>query len=158
MDCKKRDVMDYSEDYGSRREMSTPSEPSFLPNQPLSLSASLSLMQPLSTEVISRILKTQPSKKIETLKIFGGEIDNEFQFDIILESLLDFLISLNSIVVWKKNNFTLSELLNALQVVEGIIKDHPSINNVEKFSLSSLFWRNRESEKRRKFRVIPTWF
>ena len=36
---------------------------------------------------------------LNTLEILGGEIDIEFQIDIILESLPDFLIHLSSIVI-----------------------------------------------------------
>ena len=39
----------------------------------------------------------------------------------------------------KKINFTLVELSNALQETYGIIKDHPSINNVKKALFSKSF-------------------
>ena len=42
-----------------------------------------------------------------------------------------------------KIDFIRSELLNALQVVEGIIKGHPSVNNVEKDLISNLFFQGK---------------
>ena len=46
-----------------------------------------------------------------------------------------------------KINFILSEFLNALQVAEGIIKGHPSVNNVKNALLSSIFSRERVNKK-----------
>ena len=57
-----------------------------------------------------------------------------------------------------KIDFIFSELLNALQVVKGIIKWHPSVNNVEKTSLSKPFPKGKEKRKRKKFQVTLTKF
>ena len=57
-----------------------------------------------------------------------------------------------------KIDFTLAELLNTPQAAKGIIKGHPSINNVEKLHFPSVFPRERASGKRRKFQVTPTRF
>ena len=69
---------------------------------------------------------------LKTLEILGNEINVESQIDIILESLPDSFNQFKLNCSMNKINFTLFELLNALQATEGIIKGHSSINNVKK--------------------------
>ena len=73
---------------------------------------------------------------LNTLEILGGEIDVESQTDIIIKSLLDSFNQFKLNCSMNKLDFTVGELLNALQAAEGIIKGHPSINNVIKTSFS----------------------
>ena len=54
-----------------------------------------------------------------------------------------------------KINFTLAEVLNALQAVEGIIKGHPSVNNVEKTSFSKSFAKGKGKCKKKKVPSNP---
>ena len=49
-----------------------------------------------------------------------------------------------------KINFTLAEFLNALQAAKGVIKGHPSINNVKKIYFWNIFARKKAREKRLK--------
>ena len=76
---------------------------------------------------------------LNTLEILGGEIDAESQIDIILKLLFNSFNQFNLNRSMKKINFTLVELSNALQATYGIIKDHPSINNVKKALFSKSF-------------------
>ena len=76
---------------------------------------------------------------LNTLKILGGEIDAESQIHIILKSLPDSFNQFKLNCSMNKIDFTLVEYLNTLQAVEGIIKGHPSINNVEKASFFKSF-------------------
>ena len=69
---------------------------------------------------------------LNTLEFLGGEIDFESQIDIILKSLSDSSNQFKLNRSMNKINFILIELLNALHVVDGIIKGHPCVNNVEK--------------------------
>ena len=54
-----------------------------------------------------------------------------------------------------KIDFILFELLNALQAVKGIIKDHPSVNNVKKTSLSKFFSKENGKWKKKKVSSNP---
>ena len=74
-----------------------------------------------------------------TLEILGDEINVESQIDIILQSLPNSFNQFKLNYNMNKIDFTLVELLNALQAVEGIIKGHPSFNNVEKILFSKSF-------------------
>ena len=73
---------------------------------------------------------------LNTLEILGGEIDDESKINIILESLLDSFNQFKLNCSTNKIDFILLELLNTLQTAKSIIKSHPSVNNVEKASLS----------------------
>ena len=55
-----------------------------------------------------------------------------------------------------KIDFTFFEFLNALQGVEGIIKCHSSVNNIEKYHFSSFFPKKGQAEKI--FQVTPIKF
>ena len=85
--------------------------------------------------------------RLNTLEILYGKIDAESQIDIILESLLDSFNQFKLNCDMNKINFTLVELLNGLQAVDGIIKGHPSVNNVEKVLFFNFFPRERASRK-----------
>ena len=86
---------------------------------------------------------------LNTLEILGGEINGESQIDIILESLHDSFNQFKLNCSMNKIDFILFGL--ALQAMKGIIKDNPSVNNVEKLHFSSLFPREMANEKRRRF-------
>ena len=76
---------------------------------------------------------------LNTREILGGEIDAESQINIILDSLPNTFNQFKLNYSINKIDFTLVEVLNALQETEGIIKGHPSINNVEKTLFSKSF-------------------
>ena len=95
---------------------------------------------------------------LNTLKILSGEIDTESKIDIILESLPNSFNQFKLNCSMNKINFILSKLLNALQVVNSIIKSHHNINNVEKTLLSKLFPKEKGKQKSRKYQVTPTKF
>ena len=54
-----------------------------------------------------------------------------------------------------KIDFTLAEFLNALQVVEDIIKGHPNINSVKKDSFSKPFPKGKSKQKKKKVPSNP---
>ena len=76
---------------------------------------------------------------LNTLKILGGEIDAESQIDIIPKLLSDSFDQFKLNCSMNKIDFTLVELLNALQATGDIIKGHPSINNVKKKFIFKVF-------------------
>ena len=84
---------------------------------------------------------------LNTLEILGGEIDVESQIDIIFESHLDFFNQFKLNYSMNKIDFTLSELLNTLQIAKGILKDYPSVNNVKKASLFKPFPKRKSKQK-----------
>ena len=85
----------------------------------------------------------------------SGETDIKSQIDIILESLPDSSNQFKLNCSMNKIDITLSKLLNALHAMEGIIESHPSINNMKKLCILSLFPRKRATKKRIKFQVTP---
>ena len=85
---------------------------------------------------------------LNTLQIIGGQIDVESEIDIILGSLPDSFNQFKLNCSMNKIDFTLTELLNALQTMDDIIKCHHNINNVENTSFSSLFPREKATWKR----------
>ena len=54
-----------------------------------------------------------------------------------------------------KINFIIFELLNALQAASGIIKGHPSVNNVKKISFSKNFPKEKGKQKTKKVSSNP---
>ena len=76
---------------------------------------------------------------LNTLEILGGEI---------LKSLPDSFNQFKLNYIMNKIDFALSELLNALQAAESIIKGHPSVNNMKKLHFSCLFPREMANEKK----------
>ncbi|GFY95444.1 hypothetical protein Acr_10g0008290 [Actinidia rufa] len=59
---------------------------------------------------------------LNELEILGAEIDADSQIDIILQSSPDSFNQFRLNYLMNKNHYTLSELMNELQAVEGIIK------------------------------------
>ena len=103
---------------------------------------------------------------LNPLEILDGEIDGESQIDIILESLPNFFNQFKFYCSINKIDFTLAELLNVLLALE--IKDHPSINNVEKILFFKHFPKEKGKWKKKKvpsnsnkvlnpFRGIDKW-
>ena len=91
---------------------------------------------------------------LNTLEILGDEIDVESHIDVILELSNSFnQFKLNCSM--NKIDFTLSKLLNALQAVKGIIKGHPSVNNVKKYLLSKPFSKKNGKQKKKKVPSNP---
>ena len=95
---------------------------------------------------------------LNTLEIFGGEINAESQIDIILESLPNSFNQFKLNCSMNKINFTLAEILNALQAAEGIIKGRPSINNVKKTLFSKSFSKGKVKWKKKNVHNNPTKF
>ena len=87
---------------------------------------------------------------MKELWCLGGEIDAESQIDIILELLPDSFNQFKLNCSMNKIDFTLAELLNELQAVKGIIKGHPSINNVKKTSFFKSFPKEKNKWKKKK--------
>ncbi|XP_059633051.1 uncharacterized protein LOC132275880 [Cornus florida] len=70
------------------------------------------------------------------LEVFGADINGETQVDIILQSLPESLNQLKLNYSMNSIAYSLSELMNALQVAEGIFKGQGSVHTVEKGSSS----------------------
>ena len=92
---------------------------------------------------------------LNTLEILGSEIDGESHTDIIPKSMSDSFNQFQLNCSMNKNNFTLYELLNALQVAEGIVKGRPSVNKMENASLSKHFSKKKGKQKKNKVPSNP---
>ena len=110
-------------------------------------------MKALGTLVREHIFKM--FDHLNTLETLGGEIDAEFQIHIILESLSNSFNQFKLNYRMDKINFTLAALINTLQVADGIIKGHPSINNVKKASFSKSFPKEKGKWEKKKATSNP---
>ena len=86
---------------------------------------------------------------LNTLEILGGKIDGQSQVDMILESLQESYDQFKLDYVLNHKDYTLSELMNALQAMEGIIKPTPSVQNTEKVSSKSVSKRQKQTRKKK---------
>ena len=97
---------------------------------------------------------------LNTLEVLGAEIDGESQVDMILESLLEFYDQFKLNYILNHKNYTVSELMSALQATEGIIKPTPSLQNTEKVSSKSVPKKQKQTGKKksksRKGKTRPT--
>ena len=113
----------------------------------------------MNTKITERILVREHVLKmfdhLNTLKIFGSKIDVESQIDIILGSLPDYFNQFKLNCSMNKFNFAFVELLHALQAAKGIIKGHPSINNVKKTSFFKSFPKGKGKWKKKKVPCNP---
>jgi len=74
---------------------------------------------------------------LNTLEVLRAEIDGESQVDMILESLPESYDQFKLNYILNHKDYSLSELMSALQATEGIIKPTPSVQNTEKITSKS---------------------
>ena len=86
--------------------------------QPIAMRALMNTKMAERTPVREHVLKM--FDHLNTLQILGCEIDIESQIDIILELLLDSFNQFKLNYSMNKFDFTLADLLNALQAAKGI--------------------------------------
>ncbi|ONK59787.1 uncharacterized protein A4U43_C08F10690 [Asparagus officinalis] len=86
---------------------------------------------------------------LNTLEVLGAEIDGESQVDMILESLPESYDQFKLNYVLNHKDYSLSELMSALQATEGIIKPTPSIQNTEKTSFKAGPKRQKQFKKKK---------
>ena len=99
------------------------------------------------TSVQEHLLKM--FEHLNVLEILGAEIDCESQVDMILESLPESYDQFKLNYVLNHKDYTLSELMNALQATEGIIKPTPSVQNTEKISSRSAPKKQKQTGKKK---------
>ena len=87
---------------------------------------------------------------LNTLEVLGAEIDGESQVDMILESLPESYDQFKLNYILNHKDYSLSELMSALQATEGIIKPTPSVQNTEKIPSKSGLKRQKQTKKKSK--------
>ena len=75
---------------------------------------------------------------LNTLEIIGAEIDGKSQVNMILVSLSESFDQFKLYYVLNHKDYTLSELMSALQATKVIIKPTLSVQNTKKISSKSV--------------------
>ena len=92
---------------------------------------------------------------LNTREILGGEIMVNLILIVFSSRCLTLFNQFKLNCSVNKINFTFNKLLNALQVVEGIIKGYPSIKNMKKASFFKHFPKGNVKQKKKKILSNP---
>ena len=87
---------------------------------------------------------------LNTLEVLGAEIDGESQVDMILESLPESYDQFKLNYILNHKDYSLNELMSALQAMEGIIKPTPSVQNTENITSESGPKRQKQNKNKSK--------
>ena len=86
---------------------------------------------------------------LNELETLGATIDTQTQVDIILNSLPGSFAQFKLNYNMNQMNFSISELMSSLQLVEGVIKPEGNVLNVERASTSASMPKGKKGKKKK---------